>query len=224
MRGRCSDNFNHKRVIIRGHQYEFSRLTNYQFVIVFYSLKILFLDFPSLFKNSSRVFIFLILDFNWVLEHPSFNGHPWAIAYLHWLIAACDYKLDRMKSNFVKMKQEAQGYNITSDKLEFVRNTFKIMWWFWQENVDDFCRKILTIFLWKVDYVLQKDWTIFGRKFNGFCEVTIFVEKSDNLLGKFYHFCRKFWRFLQKNLTVFTGTFDIFQENLTTFSGKFDVF
>ncbi len=28
---------------------------------------------------------------------------------------------------FVKMKQEPQGYNKTSDKLEFVRNTPKIM-------------------------------------------------------------------------------------------------
>ncbi len=32
-----------------------------------------------------------------------------------------------IQSNFVKMKQEPQGYNITSDKLEFVRNTLKIM-------------------------------------------------------------------------------------------------
>ncbi len=28
---------------------------------------------------------------------------------------------------FGKMKQEPQGYNITSDKLEFVRNTLKIL-------------------------------------------------------------------------------------------------
>ncbi len=40
--------------------------------------------------------------------------------YRHSPIAACDYKLDRIQSNFVKMKQEPQGYNITSDKLEFV--------------------------------------------------------------------------------------------------------
>ncbi len=63
------------------------------------------------------------------------------------IAAACDYKLDRIQSNFVKMKQEPQVYNITSDKLEFVRNTLKIMIRFFQENFDDFRRKILTIFL-----------------------------------------------------------------------------
>ncbi len=42
------------------------------------------------------------------------------------------------------------------------------MWQFLQENVDDFRRKILTIFLWKVDYVLQKNFTIFAEKFNNF--------------------------------------------------------
>ncbi len=66
-RVRCLDNFNHKKVIIRRYQYEFSP------------------------------------------------------------IAACDYKLDGIQSHFVKMKQKPQGYNITSDKLEFVRNTLKIM-------------------------------------------------------------------------------------------------
>ncbi len=55
------------------------------------------------------------------------DGRPRAIAYLHSSIAAFDYKLDRIHSNFVKMKQEPQGYNITSDKLEFIQNTLKIM-------------------------------------------------------------------------------------------------
>ncbi len=41
--------------------------------------------------------------------------------------AACDYKLDTIQSNLVKMKQEPKGHNITSDKFEFVRNTLKIM-------------------------------------------------------------------------------------------------
>ncbi len=109
-RARCSDNFNHKKVIIREYRYEFSP------------------------------------------------------------IAACDYKLDRIQSNFVKMKHESQGYNITFDKLEFIRNTLKVMWRFLQENFDDFRRKILTIFIWKVDYVLQKNLTNFGRKFNAFCK------------------------------------------------------
>ncbi len=45
------------------------------------------------------------------------------------------------------MKQEPQGYNITFDELEFVRNTLKIMWRFLQENFDNFHKKILTIFL-----------------------------------------------------------------------------
>ncbi len=49
------------------------------------------------------------------------------IAHLHSPIAAYDYKLDRIQSNFVKMKQEPQGYNITYDKLEFVRNILKII-------------------------------------------------------------------------------------------------
>ncbi len=66
------------------------------------------------------------------------------------------------------MKQEPQGKNITSDKLEFVRNTLKIMWRFLQENFDNFCWKILTILLWKIDYVLQKNFTIFAEKFNHF--------------------------------------------------------
>ncbi len=66
------------------------------------------------------------------------------------------------------MKQEPQGYNVTKDKLEFVRNTLKIMWQFLQENFDDFQTKILTIFLWKVDHVLQKNFTIFAEKFNDF--------------------------------------------------------
>ncbi len=43
------------------------------------------------------------------------------------LHTACDYKLNRIQLKFVKIKQEPQGYNITSDKLEFVRNTLKIM-------------------------------------------------------------------------------------------------
>ncbi len=83
-------------------------------------------------------------------------------------IAACDYKLDRIQSDFVKMKQEPQGHNITSNKLEFVRNTLKIMWQFLQENFGDLRRKILTIFLWKVDYVLPKNFTIFAEKCNDF--------------------------------------------------------
>ncbi len=66
------------------------------------------------------------------------------------------------------MKQEPQGNNIASDKLEFVRNALKIMWRFLQENFDDCCRKILTIFQWKVDYVLQKHFTIFAETFNDF--------------------------------------------------------
>ncbi len=63
--------------------------------------------------------------------------------------AACDYKLDRIQSNFIKMKQKPQGYNIASDKLEFVRNTRKIMKRLLQENFDDFRRKILTIFFYE---------------------------------------------------------------------------
>ncbi len=47
-------------------------------------------------------------------------------------------------------------------------NTLKIMWRFLQENFDDFRGKILTIFLWRVDYVLQKNFTIFAEKFNNF--------------------------------------------------------
>ncbi len=58
---------------------------------------------------------------NWVLERLSFNGHTWAISYLHSPITTCDYKLDRIQSNFVKMKQKPEGYNITFDKLEFAR-------------------------------------------------------------------------------------------------------
>ncbi len=50
----------------------------------------------------------------------------------------------------------------------FVRNTLKIMWRFLRENFDNFRRKILTIFLWKVDYFLQKNFTIFAEKFNDF--------------------------------------------------------
>ncbi len=94
------------------------------------------------------------------------DGRPWAIAYLLLPIAACDYKLDRIQFNFVKMKQEVQGYNITSDK--FVRNILKITWQFLQENFDNFRRKVLTIFLWKVYYVLQKNFTIFAEKFYDF--------------------------------------------------------
>ncbi len=126
------------------------------------------------------------------------DGHPWAIAYLHLPIAACDYKLDKIQSNFVKIKQEAQGYNTTSTsgKLEVVQNTLKIMWWFLQENFDDFHGKILTIFLWKVDYVLQKNLMIFGRKFNAFYECD--------------DFCRKIWQILKKNFTIFAGKFDDF--------------
>ncbi len=78
-RGRCSDNFNHKKVIIRGYRYEFSQLT--------------------------------------------------------------------------KMKQELQGYNKTSDKLEFGRSTLKIMWQFLQENFVDFS---------------TKSWLCFAEKFNDF--------------------------------------------------------
>ncbi len=37
------------------------------------------------------------------------------------------YLYTDIQSNFVKMKQEPQVYNITSDKLEFVRNTLKII-------------------------------------------------------------------------------------------------
>ncbi len=66
------------------------------------------------------------------------------------------------------MKQEPQGYYITSDKLKFVQNTMKIMWRFLQENFDDFRRKILTIFQWKIDCVLQENFTIFAEKFNDF--------------------------------------------------------
>ncbi len=146
----CSDNFNHKKVIIRGYGPEFSCV---------------------------RVILFLILVFNWVLEYPSFNGRPWAIAYLHSPIAACDYKLDRIQLNFVKMKQEPQGYKITSNKLEFVRNTLKIMWRFLQENLDDYRRKILTIFQWKVDYVLQKNFMIFAEKFN-WRKILCFLQKK----------------------------------------------
>ncbi len=65
------------------------------------------------------------------------------------------------------MKQDPQGY-VTFDKLEFVRNTLKIMRRFLQENFDNFCRNMLTIFLWKVEYVLQKIFTIFAEKFNNF--------------------------------------------------------
>ncbi len=61
------------------------------------------------------------------------------------------------------MKQEPQGYNITTDKLEFARNTLKIMRQFLQGNFDDFQRKILTIFLRRVDYVLQKNFKIFAE-------------------------------------------------------------
>ncbi len=73
------------------------------------------------------------------------------------------------------MKQGPQGYNITSDTLELVRNTLKIMRRFSKENFD---KKILTIFLQKVDcfeknlQFLQKNFTIFGRKFNAFCKKT----------------------------------------------------
>ncbi len=63
-RERFSDNFNHKKVIIREYRYQLG-----------------------------------------------------AIAYLHSPIVACDYKLDKIQSNFVKMKQEPQEYNITYDKL-----------------------------------------------------------------------------------------------------------
>ncbi len=118
---------------------------------------------------------------------------------------------------YADMKQEPQGYNITPDKLEFVRNTLKIMWRFLPENFDDFCRKILTIFLWKDDCVLQKNLMVFGRKFNAFCE-----KRVDNL-------CRKIWQFLYKNLTIFARKFDVLykkmcqvlQENLKVFAGKF---
>ncbi len=90
--------------------------------------------------------------------------HEW----LHTSIRLSPPVIDRIPSNFVKMKQEPQGYNITSDKLEFVQNTLKIKWQFLQKNFDDFRRKILTIFLWKTDYVLQKNFTIFAEKFNDF--------------------------------------------------------
>ncbi len=107
----------------------------------------------------------------------------WYWSYLHSPIAACDYKLDRIQSNFVKMKQEPQEYNITSNKLEFVRNTLKILWRFLQKNFNNFRWKILTIFQWNVDYVLQKNFTIFAEK------LTIFGRK-------FNAFCEKMWRFL----------------------------
>ncbi len=114
------------------------------------------------------------------------------------------------------MKQEPEGYNITSNTLEFVRITLKIMWRFLQENVDDFHRKILTFFLWKVDYVLRQNLTISGRKFNAFAKknTTICVGSVDNL-------CRKILQFLYKNLTIFARKFYIFlQENLSSFAGK----
>ncbi len=145
------------------------------------------------------------------------DGRLWEIAYLHLPIAASDYRLDRIQSNFVKMKQEPQGYNITSDKL--VRNTLKITWRFLQETFDDFRRKILTIFLWKVDYVLQKNFTIFGRKFNAFCEktwrfsqknLTIFQEHFTFSAGKFDDFCRKIWRSLLEHNDYFSGKLDDF--------------
>ncbi len=87
------------------------------------------------------------------------HGYRWAfvsdrIAYLHSPIAACDYQLDRIQSNFIKMKQEPQGYNLTSDKLEFVRNTMKIMWRFSQENLDNFS---------------MISWLCFAEKFYDFC-------------------------------------------------------
>ncbi len=55
------------------------------------------------------------------------RGYRYEFSDLHSPIATYDYKLHRIQSNFVKMKQEPQGYNITSDKIEFVRNTLKIM-------------------------------------------------------------------------------------------------
>ncbi len=61
--------------------------------------------------------------------------------------------------------------------------TLKIMRRFLQENFDKFRRKIPMIFLWKVDYVLQKNFTIFAEKFNDFWK-------------KFNAFCEKTWRFL----------------------------
>ncbi len=97
-RARCSDNFNHKKVII--HKYRWA---------------------------------------------PVSDCIP-AFAYC---CSACDYKLDRIQLNFVKMKQEPRGYNKISDKLEFVQNILKIMWRFLQENFDDFRRKILTNDFWK---------------------------------------------------------------------------
>ncbi len=77
----------------------------------------------------------------------NFNRKKVIIQYLLSAIVACDYKLDRIQSNFVKTKQEPRGHNITSDKLEFVpkypeNNVTNL-----QENFDNFCRKILTIFL-----------------------------------------------------------------------------
>ncbi len=77
------------------------------------------------------------------------------------------------------MKQEPQGYNITSDKLEFVRNTLKIMRQFLHKNFDDFRKKILTIFLWQVDHVLQKNfWKFLYGK------LIIFTEKFDGIRTK----------------------------------------
>ncbi len=112
-REHCSDNFNDKRVIIRGYQYECSRLTSYQFVVI------------------ERCYVFIL--------------------FILWTFIS--YKLDRIQSNFVKMKQEPQRYNIISDKLEFVRNTLKIMWRFSSENSDDFS---------------MKSWLCFAEKFNDF--------------------------------------------------------
>ncbi len=153
------------------------------------------------------------------------------IAYLHLPIAACDYKLDRIQSNFVKMKQEPLGYNITSDKLQFVRNTLRIMWRFLQENFDDFRRKILTIFLRIVDYVLQKNFVILAGKFIAFWKkIKCFLRKNVTIfVGRVHNLSSKIWQFLYKNLTIIARKFDVFykkfcqvlQENLKIFVEKF---
>ncbi len=51
-RTRCSDNLNHKKVIICGYPYEFSRVTSYQFVVVIECFSFLFfLILQFLYKN-----------------------------------------------------------------------------------------------------------------------------------------------------------------------------
>ncbi len=138
---------------------------------IFWFFSTFFFEYKYIWKDRNTSFSKMRGRYNRALCSDNFNhkkviihGYRWApVSDCIPTFAYCCLWLQtyRIQSNFAKMKQEPQGYNITSDKLEFVRNALKIMWQFLQEKFDDFCRKILTIFF-------MKTWLCFAEKVNEF--------------------------------------------------------